>query len=144
MGVFQHDGKGDSIPFSPIVQTRREAPDADYPLTALLGSLRYHLGSGTRTSYSSRIRDFGLKGEVEISPEDAQELGLQDGDTIRLSSKNGVLEREIRVDQGLGRGMIFVPVGFNGNDAMQLISSAASEGEQIEGIKICRVTMEKM
>ena len=107
---------------------------------AILGSKRYHLGSGTRTSYSGRIRDFDLKGEVEISPEDGSELGLRDGDMVKVSSPNGSIVREVQISKDLVPGIIFVPLAFHNNDAMQLIElTRLSESR----LKECQVKIEK-
>ncbi|MBE9542255.1 MAG: molybdopterin-dependent oxidoreductase, partial [Proteobacteria bacterium] len=87
--LFHPDGEGELIHFSPVIKTGDERSDKDYPFTAILGSLRYHLGGGTRTGYSDRIKAFGLKGEVEISSDDGARLNLKEGDRVRISSPYG-------------------------------------------------------
>jgi formate dehydrogenase alpha subunit len=144
MSLFHPDREGALISFSPVVSMENESADENYPFTAILGSQRYHLGSGTRTSCSDRIRDFGLKGEVEISSEDGEKFHLLDGDAVRLRSRYGSLVREIRLERGLRQGLIFVPIGFNGNDAMQLIQLATLKYDQSECLKMCQVRLEKL
>jgi len=143
-GLFRPDGHGEPIPFAPIVSVEDISQDENYPFTAILGSKRYHLGSGTRTSHSSRIRDFGSKGEVEISPEDGQTLHLRTGDVVTVQSPHGAVIREIRLEKGLGPGLIFVPTGFNGNDALQLVTLTPLEDKNSEGLKMCQVRLEKL
>ena len=142
--LFQLDGQGDPISFSPVVSSGDEAADDGYPLKAILGSLRYHLGSGTRTSHSHRIRDFGLKGEVEISPEDGARFDLREGDSVRVQSRYGSIVRQVRIGKGLRAGLVFVPVGFNGNGAMNLIELAALEDPHSLGLKMSQVRVEKL
>jgi len=139
---FRPDGKGDLIPFSPVVSTEDEVPDDVYPLTAILGSYRYHLGSGTRTSRSKRIQEFDLKGEIEISPKDGTKLNLHDGDAVRVISRYGAVERGIRLRDGLIAGLIFVPVAFNDNDSRNLINLAQLSRHDSLGWKTCRVKFE--
>jgi len=132
-----------SIPFSPITSVEDEPPDNDYPFTSILGSLRFHLGSGTRTTNSRRILGFGLKGEVEISPEDGVNLGLIDGDSVRIASEHGVIEREIRMDERIGQGQIFIPLAINENDAMNLIGLSDLSAPESSGVKTCPVRLTK-
>jgi len=148
--IFHMDEKGSLVPFSPVVSIEDKAPkapkasDDDYPFTAILGSLRYHLGSGTRTRYSDRIQAFGLKGEIEISPEDSQQLDLTDGDTVSVVSRCGAVERKVRVKRELMAGHLFVPLGFSDNGAMHLIELTLLASPDSPGWKTCRVKLEKV
>lgn len=117
--------------------------DDDYPLTAILGSQRFHLGSGTRTGHSKRINDFGLKGEVALSSKDGARLHVESGDRVHVQSREGALTREARIDNSLGEGRIFVPTAFHENDAMNLLGLATSGHGAPQGFKTCRVRLEK-
>lgn len=142
--LFRNDGKGDLISFSPVVSTEEEMHSGTYPFTAILGSLRYHLGSGTRTGYSDRIREFCVKGEIEISHEDGAKLGLNDGDTVRVISQHGSMEREVRLGKGLRAGMVFVPVAVSTNDAGNLIGLTELCRPDSSGWKTCQVNLFKL
>ncbi|MBC8245999.1 MAG: hypothetical protein H8E81_00295, partial [Deltaproteobacteria bacterium] len=133
-----------SIPFSPVTSIEDEPPDNDYPFTSILGSLRLHLGSGTRTTNSQRILGFGLKGEVEISPGDGANLGLIDGDSVRIASEHGVIEREIRMDERIGQGQIFIPLAVNENDVMNLVGLSDLSAPESSGVKTCPVRLAKV
>ncbi|UCF82455.1 MAG: molybdopterin-dependent oxidoreductase [Desulfobacteraceae bacterium] len=142
--VFHPDGDGDSISFSPVIPMKDEKFDEAYPFTAILGSLRYHLGSGTRTCLSDRIKDFDLKGEVEISPEDGTQLKLKAGDKVRISSPYGAIERQVTLKKDLRPGLIFVPMALHNNDAMQLIGLSQLGEADSPGWNACRVTLKKI
>jgi formate dehydrogenase alpha subunit len=118
---FSQDGMGDSISFSTVSSMEDKRFDKEYPFSAILGSLKYHLGSGTRTGFSRRIKDFVPKGVVEISPEDGTNLNLNAGDLVRISSPHGSIEREATFNKGLLPGCIFVPIAFHNNDVRQLM-----------------------
>jgi predicted molibdopterin-dependent oxidoreductase YjgC len=143
MSLYHPGGKGDAIRFFPVSPAENGKSDDDYYLNAILGSQRYHLGSGTRTGYSSRIREFDLKGEVEISPEDGSALSLKDGDTVKVSSPRGYVERQVKINSDLISGIIFIPLAFHGNNAMELIELNQLGKEGSPGIKGCRVKIEK-
>ena len=142
--LFRPSGEGKPIHFSPVVSTDGETYDEKYPFKALLGSLRYHLGSGTRTSHSNRVKDFGLKGAVEISSQDGAQLNLKEGDALRISSPYGSIVREVTLKKDLTVGLIFIPMAFHNNDAMQLIElTQLGEGDS-PGWKECHVRLEKI
>jgi len=129
--------------FSSVTTTDAGEMDDDYPLTAILGSQRFHLGGGTRTAHSKRIADFGLKGEVVVSTEDAARLDLKNGDTVHLQSRHGGLRREVRIDRDVRAGQVFVPTAFYQNDAMNLFDVTPWGTGAWQGLKTCPVTLEK-
>ncbi|MEW6671593.1 MAG: molybdopterin-dependent oxidoreductase [Thermodesulfobacteriota bacterium] len=132
------------VPFSEMVFTDDQPSHADYPFTAILGTLRFHLGSGTRSIRSQRMIHFGLKGEIEISPEDGAALGLRNGDAAAVASPYGNFTREIRIEAGVGRGLIYVPLAVNGNDAIQLMGLTDLAAPDSSGLKTCRVRLAKV
>jgi formate dehydrogenase alpha subunit len=140
--IFHAEGAEGLVSFSPVVATTKEPAD-DYPFTAILGSLRYHLGGGTRTSASERIQALGLRGEIEISSQDASQLDLKNGDRVRVRSPYGALEREIRLEKRIAPGQLFIPLAINSNDAMTLIDFGDLDDPDASGWKTCRVKMTK-
>jgi len=142
--LFHPDAQGEPIYFSPVISTEDEGFKEDYPLTAVLGSLRYHLGSGTRTSHSNRVKNFSVKGEVEISPEDSAGINLKEGDTVRVSSPYGSISREVTIKKELRPGLVFIPIGFHNNDSMQLINLTQLGEADSPGWKECLVKIEKL
>ena len=142
--LFNFGKKGDLIPFCPVISIDSDTSGTDYPFTAILGSLRFHLGSGTRTSCSERIQDFAFKGDIEISHQDAKKLNLNAGDTVRVISPSGIVARRITIVDTLREGLIFVPMGFNANDARNLIELSLLEKANSPGWKEVRVKIEKV
>ena len=143
MDLFNPEGKGERIPFFPVVSAKNGRSYESYDYRAILGSQRYHLGSGTRTDRSFRIRDFKMKGEVEICPGDSAELNVKDGDMVKILSPCGVIKREIKINMGLSPGIVFIPTAFNNNDAMQLIEWPKTGESDSPSLKECHVKIEK-
>ena len=143
LAAFHADGAGEMISFAPVVLTSDEPGDPDYPFTAILGSLRYHLGSGTRTSASERIQGFELEGDIAIDSADAAKLKLKDGDTVCVESRWGAIERKIRLSDRTGAGRVFVPLAFKANDAMNLIDFSDLADPNSAGWKTCAVNIKK-
>jgi len=52
---FHPEERRERITFSPVILTEEDIPDESFPFTAILLSVRFHLGSGTRTSRSTRV-----------------------------------------------------------------------------------------
>jgi predicted molibdopterin-dependent oxidoreductase YjgC len=141
--LFKDPGAEGLISFYPVVSTEDEPADNDFPFTAIIGSLRFHLGSGTRTQASDRIQEFDLAGQLEVSPPVGANLDLKDDDTVVVTSKFGSVTRGIRIEKGLGANHIFVPTGFNGNEAMDLLALSDITKPGSPGWKTCRVKIEK-
>jgi predicted molibdopterin-dependent oxidoreductase YjgC len=141
--VFKEQSSNELISYYPVVSTEDDQPNKDYPFTAFVGSLRYHLGSGTRTQASDRIHDYELVGQIGISPQDGANLGITDDDCVIVSSKFGAVKRAVQLQNSLPANHLFVPTGFNGNDAMNLfgLSDMAKPGST--GLKTCQVKVEK-
>jgi predicted molibdopterin-dependent oxidoreductase YjgC len=130
--------------FSDVFPLKRDTPDSEYPFTALLGSDRYHLGSGTRTSRSYRIATFECSAKIQISLEDAKCLELKDGDAVRLTSKWGAISRTVRIQKRLSQGLVYVPGAYSHNDARCLMPLTPLFSEESSGWNYCRIKMEKI
>ena len=141
--LFKAQGADELISFYPVVSTEDDPDDKNYPFTAIIGSLRYQLGSGTRTQSSDRIQEFDLAGQLEISLRDSANLKVKDDDTVTITSKSGSVTRKIRIEKTLGAGQIFVPTGFNGNDAMNLLALSDITKPGSPGWKTCSVKIKK-
>lgn len=131
------------ISFTPYASSGESVVDRDYPVTAILGSVRYHLGAGTRTHLSSRIKALDFEGEVSLSAKDGSALGVKDGDRIRILSREGSIIRPVRLYEGIRPGQIFVPTVADTNSAIDLMNLNGLNGPGSPGWKTCPVKLEK-
>jgi formate dehydrogenase alpha subunit len=131
------------ISFYPVVSTEDKSADPEYPFTAIVGTQRYQLGSGTRTGASERIRAFASAAKIEMAPGDATDLAVENGDTVTVSSQYGMVKREIQIKPGLNPGQIFVPTGVKNNEAMDLFNLSDLTLPNAAGWKTCEVKVEK-
>jgi len=81
---------------------------------------------------------------VEISPEDSDRINLKEGDTVRISSPYGSISREVTMKKDVRPGLVFIPIGFHNNDAMQLINLTQLGEADSPGWKECQVKVEKL
>ncbi|MGD8763924.1 MAG: molybdopterin-dependent oxidoreductase [Desulfobacteraceae bacterium] len=142
--LFDNQNTDNLITFYPVVITEEESEDTKYPFTAIIGSLRYHLGSGTRTSASERVQGFDLYGAIDISPEDGAKLKVKDGDSVKVSSQFGTVQRAIRLKKEISPGELFVPMAVDGNDAMNLIDLTDLADPKSPGWKSVKVKLQKI
>ena len=89
-----------------------ELPDEEYPLTLTTGRLLYHFHTGTLTRRVEEITDHAPESFVEIHPETAEALGIDDGETVRVESERGHIDVRATVTDRPGEGVVFVPMHF--------------------------------
>jgi ferredoxin-nitrate reductase len=87
----------------------RETPDHEFPLVLTTGRLYAHWHTMTRTGKSPKLVQREPAAYVEVHPDDAAEFGLVAGQVAELSSRRGVLRLPVRFNDGLSRGLVFVP-----------------------------------
>ncbi len=103
--------EGPPAPFSPVPHTPPfEALDADYPIRLTTGRRLESYNTGAQTGlYRSPLH----RGEsLDLSPEDAERLHLEDGEIARVSSRRGSVEAPVRVDPALRPGLAFMTFHF--------------------------------
>jgi len=142
-GVFRPHGDGEPIRFAPVVAMQEQPKDEAYPMKAILGSARYHLGSGTRSGCSSRLKEFGLTGSVEIPFDAAKRMDLNDHDIVTISSRHGSITREVVLKKNMRQDVIFVPMAFNNNEARHLLQLNRLEKEDSPGREQVSVSIRK-
>ena len=130
--------------FSPV----EYSPPADvatdgYPYTLLIGSSRYHFGSGSRSSHSVRLRRYCPEITLEISREDAKALGINDGDSIRVISPHGELQTKATLNGTLLKGMLFMPVVFPSGPIYELFNTIIFPQAKAPALKSCAVRLER-
>ena len=88
-----------------------ESPDREYPFWLVTGAVLEHWGTGTMTQRIPTLHRSIPHAYVEISREDAGQLDIGDGETVRLVSRRGSLELQARLNYRSQppRGHVFVP-----------------------------------
>ncbi|HSG07833.1 MAG TPA: molybdopterin-dependent oxidoreductase [Longimicrobiales bacterium] len=88
-----------------------EVPDDEYPFWLCTGRVLEHWHTGSLTRRIPVLHRAMPKAYVEIASEDARELGIVNGEQVRLVTRRGSMLIEARVDyRGQpARGQVFVP-----------------------------------
>jgi ferredoxin-nitrate reductase len=92
-------------------QPAPETPNEERPLLLTTGRTVYHFHTRTKTGRARELRDAAPEPWIELHPNDADELGIEEGDRVRLESARGTLEAPARVT-GIRRGSVFVPFHY--------------------------------
>ncbi|WP_284550623.1 molybdopterin oxidoreductase family protein [Aestuariimicrobium sp. T2.26MG-19.2B] len=93
-----------------------EEPDSDYPMRYTTGRTAYHFHTRTKTGRSRPLRQAAPSAWVELSPNDAQRLGIQEGDLVRVTSRRGKIEVPVRISD-IRDNTVFAPFHYGYWDA---------------------------
>jgi formate dehydrogenase major subunit len=84
--------------------------DKDYPIRLTTGRRLDSFNTGIQTrAYQSPLR---RPETLDVSPEDGQSYGLEEGETVRVSSRRGSVLAPVRFDSGLRPGLAFMTLHF--------------------------------
>jgi formate dehydrogenase (NADP+) alpha subunit len=138
-------GNGEKFCFSSGTSGQKIKTDAAFPFTAFLAPPRFHLGSGTRTSRSERIRYFdGKPLTIQLSLSDYRSLGLENSQRIRVSSTVGAVEANVESSPALQSGQVMIPLAVNHNRAAVLAGLTNPDENDVYGWTVFRVGIEKI
>jgi predicted molibdopterin-dependent oxidoreductase YjgC len=134
------DGKGVFVPvqYAPPV----ELPDDEYPFVMNTGRQLYHWHTGTMTRRASGLDQREPTPTVEIHPDDARELGLEDGDLVRLTSRRNTMVSSCRISERVARGQVFVPFHFREAAANLLTNPVLDPYAKMAELKCCAVRLQ--
>jgi len=138
-GVFVR-GRGllTGIPYEPPA----ELTDEEYPLLLTTGRMLYHYNVMTRYSRSlDGLRPHEL---AEINPEDARQLGVTEGDVVRVSSRRGSLATRVTVTDRVPAGVVFMTFHYKESPVNELTNAAADPVTKTAEFKVCAVRVERL
>ena len=120
-----------------------EAPDEEYPLTLTTGRIMFHYHTGSMTRRSAKLAQEVPEGYVEISPEDADRLGLHKSEQVRVISRRGEIETRAWITKRVPPGVVFIPFHFAEAAANVLTNPALDPVAKIPEYKVAAVRIEK-
>jgi predicted molibdopterin-dependent oxidoreductase YjgC len=118
-----------------------EMPDDEYPLVLTTGRRLESYNTGVQTGgYASPLH----RGEsLDISPEDAERLGVASGDVVRVTSRRGTIEAPAFIDRSLRAGVVFMTLHFPDDVATNLLTINATDPRSgTAEFKACAVRVE--
>ncbi len=127
----------------------RELPDHEFPFVLTTGRIYAHWHTLTRTAKCDKLTRREPGPYVEIHPQDAARLGVQEGEEVLLSSRRGTIQLAARLRPEVPPGLVFVPFHWGdefsgGNAANYLTISAIGRVARQPELKFCAVNVEKV
>jgi formate dehydrogenase major subunit len=134
------DGRAIFVPVEYVAP--EELPDEQYPFVMNTGRQMYHWHTGTMTRRSTGLDSREPVPVVDINPRDAMELGVDEGDTVRVTSRRGSMLIGARLSERQARGQIFIPFHFREAAANLLTNPRLDPYAKIAEFKISAVRVE--
>ncbi len=142
--LWQDPIQGARCPFVPV-QDRPpfEATDAEFPIRLTTGRRLESYNTGAQTGYYSNPLRRGES--IDLSPEDADRMGLEEAEVVRVASRRGSVEAPVHIDQALRPGLAFMTFHFPDEvDTNVLTIDAVDEKSGTAEFKACAIKVEKI
>ena len=120
-----------------------ELPDEEYPIILMTGRILYHYTTRAMTGKTPELMEIEGKSFIEMNEEDAAELGIKNGDRVRLTSRRGQIESIARVGNKVSKGESWMPFHFPDGNANWLTNAALDKYARIPEYKVCAIRIEK-
>jgi formate dehydrogenase alpha subunit len=122
----------------------KELPDKDYPILLTTGRILYHYHSGNESRRVKVLDTFVPRNYVEVSKEDAKELHIEHGETVRVSTRRGSIDVETRISDKPMKGVVFISFHFREASANLLTNAALDPVSKIPEFKVAACKIEKI
>ncbi len=122
-------------------QPPAELPDQDYPFLLTTGRTGFHYHTGTLCRRSTLLEREEPEPYVEINPEDAKSLQINDGEPLKVASRRGEITIKARVMERVPPGTVFIPFHFSEAAANILTNPALDPSAKIPEFKVCAVKL---
>ena len=119
-----------------------ETPDADYPQVLITGRQLEHWHTGSMTRRTKVLDALEPGPTASLHPADLAALGVLAGGRLRVVSRRGAVELAARADDGMQRGVVFIPFAYVEAAANLLTNDAIDPHGKIPEFKYCAVRVE--
>ncbi|ADG78009.1 Molybdopterin oxidoreductase OS=Tsukamurella paurometabola (strain ATCC 8368 / DSM / CCUG 35730/ CIP 100753 / JCM 10117 / KCTC 9821 / NBRC 16120 / NCIMB 702349 / NCTC 13040) OX=521096 GN=Tpau_1381 PE=3 SV=1 [Tsukamurella paurometabola] len=123
-----------------------ELPDDEFPLLLTTGRTAHQWHTMTKTGRVAKLNKLNAAPFVQLHPEDAERLGIGDGDRVEIRSRRGRAVLPATVDPAVRPGVCFAPMHWNdafGTDlAVNAVTSDAVDPDSLQPeFKACAVAL---
>jgi formate dehydrogenase alpha subunit len=121
----------------------KELPDKEYPLCLTTGRVLYHWHGAEMTRRCSTLTELYPDTLVEISQEDANRIGIESQQLIRLVSRRGSMIAAADISERVPPGLVFGNFHFPDEANVNNLTIAAVDPiAKIPEYKVCAVRLE--
>ncbi|EIP0119022.1 formate dehydrogenase subunit alpha [Vibrio alginolyticus] len=132
-------GKGQmvGVPF----RYAAELPDEEYPLVLTTGRVLEQFHTGTMTRKTKGLDNLAGP-RAMVSVEDAEALGISNGQRLTVSTRRGSIEIDAFVTKRIQKGVVFIPFHFVESPVNRLTTTATDPHAKIPEFKVAAVKVE--
>ena len=120
-----------------------EKVDDEYPLYLTTGRLLYQYHTGTMSMRTGGLNEIAPEAFVEISPQDARKLKVEEGSRVNIDSRRGTIQARIKISRKAVTGTVFIPFHYAVAAANRLTNAALDPVSGIPEYKVCAVKVSK-
>ncbi|MEF3245193.1 MAG: formate dehydrogenase subunit alpha [Caldisericaceae bacterium] len=129
-----------AVKYEPPVET----PNKEYPFILTTGRILFHYHSRNETRRVKVLESFVPENYVEISPKDAEELGIKNGDKVEIKTRRGSVTLKAKISTKPKKGVAFVSFHFSEANANVLTINAIDPIAKIPEFKACACAIKKI
>ena len=133
------DGRAHLVPVGLIGAD--EQPDDDYPFVLITGRQLEHWHTGSMTRRARVLDALEPVATASLCGADLRSLALVPGDMISVRSRRGQITLQVRRDDGLQPGTVFLPFAYREAAANLLTNAALDPFGKIAEVKYCAVAV---
>ncbi|RYJ08490.1 formate dehydrogenase subunit alpha [Halogeometricum borinquense] len=121
-----------------------ELPDEAFPYTLTSGRVLYHWHTGQITRRVEGLMSHVGESFVEINPETAAQIGVEDGEYVRVESRRGAIVVKATITDRVGDGTLFIPMHFAAGAVNKLTQENFDPQTGIPEYKVSSVRVEPL
>lgn len=122
-----------------------EQPDDAYPFFLTTGRVLSHYQTGSQTRRVPELAAAEPEPFVEIHPDAAPGLGIENGDPVCLTSRRGYALMRARLSRDIRADVLFVPFHWGGEaTANKLTNPVLDPISRIPEFKVCAVRVDRL
>ena len=134
-------GKGRFHPA--VYKEPAETTDDEFPFILTTGRVYTQWHTRSMTGRSPTLDSEFPEGFLEINPEDAKRLGINNEDLVEVSSRRGLIQTRAHITDRIESGVVFLPFHFAESAANRLTNPALDPIAKIPEFKVCAVAISK-
>jgi formate dehydrogenase alpha subunit len=120
---------------------QNEKPTAGYPFLLNTGRILYHYHTSTMSRRNRALTDFANQSYVLMHPADVKKLGFENGEKVKLISRQGEIDTSLNISDAVLPGELFMPFHYSESPVNRLTRDELDPHSKIAPFKLtaCRV-----
>ena len=135
-------GRGKIVPTDLVPPD--ELPDGDYPMVLTTGRVLEHFHTGSMSRRSQVLETLEPESHLDISPQDSESMGVEEGDTVLVRSRRGEIVTKVHADRRIQSGTAFMAFHWKEAPANVLTNPAIDPVSKIPEFKVASVKTERI